>query len=201
MGAFERKIKAGPKSTPALKVEKNISQSGKSPPHLFLSPGGSITLIVTKKIYTQIAHHLIRLDGTGPNWKKPDDCLRQQRGNVKLAAVTGCSSFTGYMPPVYTIAEIAHLYDANILAAGAQLVPPQSGKPTPGHLGFFSPQNVCSLLFVDGFEGIRYGTQKEDFSDEALPEMVRISFGCYNQPTEIDRLCEALQELVHRARR
>jgi hypothetical protein len=52
MGAFERKKRPGQKSTPALKVDKKTSANPASLPlTFFVSPDGSITLIVTKKIY------------------------------------------------------------------------------------------------------------------------------------------------------
>ena len=38
--------------------------------------------------------------------------------------------------------------------------------------------------------------QLSTFPPGEVPGMVRISFGCYNQKAEIDRLCEALEELI-----
>lgn len=52
-----------------------------------------------------------------------EDKLRRMQGKVKLVAVTGASNVTGYVNPVHKIAELAHLYGAEILVDGAQLVP------------------------------------------------------------------------------
>jgi cysteine desulfurase/selenocysteine lyase len=290
-------------------------------------------------------HHVIGLDGTTPNLEELEDYLRKQRGKVKLVAVTGCSNVTGYMPPIHTIAEIAHHYDAKILVDGAQLVPHRpvnllpdhdpghldllafsahkmyapfgtgvlvgpkwlffNGSPSqvgggtvksltseevfwvmppdreeagsPNVLGALAAAEACRIISGIGWPdltghekeliayamrrlqripgvtiygetsenrvgvisfnirgihhrkvadylaaahgiGVRNGCfcarryvlellrldldefsmgLKEGLSDDALPGMVRISFGCYNQLTEIDRLCEALEELIH----
>lgn len=49
--------------------------------------------------------------------------LAKYHGRVILVAVTGASNVTGYLNPIHTIAEIAHLHGAQILVDGAQLVP------------------------------------------------------------------------------
>jgi len=49
--------------------------------------------------------------------------LVKYQGKVKLVTVTGASNVTGYINPVYKIAELAHKYGAKILVDGAQLVP------------------------------------------------------------------------------
>jgi cysteine desulfurase/selenocysteine lyase len=88
-------------------------------------------------------HHVIGLDGTGPDLEKLEDYLRKKRGKVKLVAVTGCSNVTGYTPPIHTIAEIAHLYDAKILVDGAQLVPHRPVNLLPDH----DPRHLDFLAF------------------------------------------------------
>lgn len=91
-------------------------------------PGKSI-------IFTSMEHHSNEL----PWQKHPHYCLpvrngqldldeletllRQNYGLIKLVAVTGASNVTGYTPPIYTIAELAHNYGAKILVDGAQLLP------------------------------------------------------------------------------
>ena len=42
-------------------------------------------------------------------------------GRVRLVAVTGASNVTGYIPPIHTIARLAHRYGAEILVDAAQL--------------------------------------------------------------------------------
>lgn len=49
--------------------------------------------------------------------------LRKNNGKVKLVTVAGASNVTGYVNPIYSIAALAHRYDAKILVDGAQLVP------------------------------------------------------------------------------
>lgn len=52
-----------------------------------------------------------------------EEKLRRFKGKVKLVTVAGASNVTGYVNPVHQIAELAHLYGAEILVDGAQLVP------------------------------------------------------------------------------
>ena len=49
--------------------------------------------------------------------------LRQHAGHVRLVAVTGASNVTGFMPPVYDMAELAHRQGTRILVDSAQLAP------------------------------------------------------------------------------
>jgi cysteine desulfurase/selenocysteine lyase len=44
-----------------------------------------------------------------------------QENDVKLLAITGCSNVTGYFPPIYDIARMAHENGAKILVDAAQL--------------------------------------------------------------------------------
>jgi len=52
-----------------------------------------------------------------------EDKLRRYKGRARLVAVTGASNVTGYLPPIYDIAEIAHQNGAMILVDCAQLLP------------------------------------------------------------------------------
>ncbi|HEY8464145.1 MAG TPA: aminotransferase class V-fold PLP-dependent enzyme [Bacillota bacterium] len=268
-----------------------------------------------------------------------EEYLKQNQNRVKLVAICGASNVTGYTPPIYTIAEMAHRYGSKILVDGAQLVPHRpvklfpaddprhldflvfsahkmyapfgtglligpkdlfaQGLPSqvgggtvkaltaagpvwqeppaneeagsPNVLGAIATAEACRILSrlgwdtlvkqenelisytlaclrqmpqltiynpnpdnrvgviafnVAGFThqqvadfladhygiGVRNGCfcarryvmdllninfkQLSDLKPEAVPGMVRISFGCYNQKFEIDRLCEALEVLV-----
>jgi selenocysteine lyase/cysteine desulfurase len=49
--------------------------------------------------------------------------LDENKGHVRLVAVTGASNVTGFMPPVYEIAAMAHRAGALILVDCAQLAP------------------------------------------------------------------------------
>ena len=68
--------------------------------------------------------------------------LEKYNGAVKLVAITGASNVTGYVNPIYEIAEIAHHYGAKIAVDGAQLVPhmPIDMKPvnSPRHIDFLA---------------------------------------------------------------
>lgn len=48
--------------------------------------------------------------------------LEKYNGSVKLITVTGASNVTGYINPIYEIAELAHKYGAKIHVDAAQLV-------------------------------------------------------------------------------
>lgn len=49
--------------------------------------------------------------------------LRQYAGRVRLLAVSGGSNVTGHVPPISTLAELAHAAGAEIAVDAAQLVP------------------------------------------------------------------------------
>jgi cysteine desulfurase/selenocysteine lyase len=68
--------------------------------------------------------------------------LNQHAGHVRLVAVTGASNVTGFMPPVYEMAELAHRRSARILVDSAQLAPHraiQKGQAgTPRYLDYLT---------------------------------------------------------------
>jgi cysteine desulfurase / selenocysteine lyase len=49
--------------------------------------------------------------------------LRQYAGHLRLVALTGASNVTGFTPPIYDMAEMAHQHGARILVDCAQLAP------------------------------------------------------------------------------
>ncbi len=49
--------------------------------------------------------------------------LRRYAGRVRLVAISGASNVTGYVNPIYRIAQRAHEVGAQVLVDGAQLVP------------------------------------------------------------------------------
>lgn len=69
--------------------------------------------------------------------------LFKYKGAVKLVTVTGASNVTGYLNPIYKIAEMAHAHNAMILVDGAQLAPhtPIDMKPHS------APQHIDYLVF------------------------------------------------------
>lgn len=100
------------------------------------------------------------------------------KGKVGLVAVSGASNVTGYINPIYEIAELCHRYGAKILVDGAQLIPHSPFDMLPidsdEHIDFiafsshkmYSPFGIGVLVapkgtFVDGFsEQIGGGTVK-----------------------------------------
>ncbi|MFZ5808818.1 MAG: aminotransferase class V-fold PLP-dependent enzyme [Chloroflexota bacterium] len=68
--------------------------------------------------------------------------LAQHRGRVKLVTVTGASNVSGFMPPIYDVAELAHQYGAQCMVDCAQLLPHRKidmGEPdSPRHLDFIA---------------------------------------------------------------
>jgi len=68
--------------------------------------------------------------------------LNKYKNAVKLVAVTGASNVTGYVNPIYEIAEITHKYNAKILVDGAQLVPhaqiDMQPVNSPGHIDYLA---------------------------------------------------------------
>ncbi|MHB9093842.1 MAG: aminotransferase class V-fold PLP-dependent enzyme [Eubacteriales bacterium] len=69
--------------------------------------------------------------------------LLKHKGSVRLVTVTGASNVTGYLNPIYEIAEMAHTYEAQILVDAAQMAPhtPIVMQP-PG-----SPRHIDYLAF------------------------------------------------------
>lgn len=87
-------------------------------------------------------HHCVPLKNSDLDLEDLEDVLRKNAGNVKLVAVSGASNVSGYLPPIYSIAEMAHAYGAKILVDGAQLIPhrPIANPPwdDPRHLDFIA---------------------------------------------------------------
>jgi selenocysteine lyase/cysteine desulfurase len=52
-----------------------------------------------------------------------EDKIKKYQGKIKLVSVTGASNVTGYVNPIYQIAQLVHKYGAKLLVDGAQLVP------------------------------------------------------------------------------
>jgi dephospho-CoA kinase len=76
------------------------------------------------------------------NLRELEQVLKQNRGRIKLLAVRGASNVTGYTPPIYTLAEMAHYAGTKVLVDGAQLAPHRQVKLYPAndprHLDFFA---------------------------------------------------------------
>lgn len=90
-----------------------------------------------KVLITEMEHHsnllpwkkhydteIIEVDTDGRiNVNLIEEKLRKANGKIKLVAITGASNVTGYVNPIYEIADIAHRYGALISIDGAQYIP------------------------------------------------------------------------------
>ncbi|MCL6590969.1 MAG: aminotransferase class V-fold PLP-dependent enzyme [Firmicutes bacterium] len=87
-------------------------------------------------------HHRIGLKGDEIDLGALEQFLSSAAGKVKLLAVCGASNVTGYVPPIHTLAEMAHRIGAKILVDGAQLIahrPVHLYPPNhPWHLDFLA---------------------------------------------------------------
>jgi len=57
--------------------------------------------------------------------------LEQHHERIRLLAVTGASNVSGYLPPIYDLAELAHSYGIPILVDCAQLLPHRQVRMGP----------------------------------------------------------------------
>jgi selenocysteine lyase/cysteine desulfurase len=69
--------------------------------------------------------------------------LRRYKGRVKLVTVTGASNVTGYVNDIHKIARLAHMYGAEIIVDGAQLVPHVAINMKPNN----SEEHIDYLVF------------------------------------------------------
>ncbi len=98
--------------------------------------------------------------------------LREEAGRIALVAVTGASNVTGYMPPIHSVAEIAHRHGARIFVDAAQLAPhyPIDIRPhdDPGHLDFvaFSAHKMYAPYGSGALVGPR------EFFEQGEPDVV-----------------------------
>ena len=105
-------------------------------------------------VYTRLEHHsnelpwlncksiCIEPKNESIDLDQLDTVLRQNRGKIKLLAVTGASNVTGCLPPIYLLAEMAHAAGAKILVDAAQLAPHRPIRVHPAdhpcHLDFLA---------------------------------------------------------------
>lgn len=106
----------------------------------------------------EVLHAAVHSDGT----LDLDDFERKLAGSggrVKLVAVSGASNVTGYLPPIYDLAELAHRHGARILVDCAQLLPHRQVRmgsvDTPRRLDFiaFSAHKVYAPYGSGGLVG------------------------------------------------
>ena len=96
--------------------------------------------------------------------------LVQNSGRIKLVAVTGASNVTGYLPPIYELAELAHRHGAKIVVDCAQLFPHRKINVGPAnsarHLDFiaFSAHKVYAPFGSGGLVG------EKEFFNQVEPD-------------------------------
>lgn len=85
--------------------------------------------------------------------------LELYKGKVKFVCVTAASNITGIVTPIYTMAKLAHQYNAKIFVDAVQLIPhkPFDMKPhnSPEHIDFlvFSAHKFYSGLYGGALVG------------------------------------------------
>jgi len=108
----------------------------------------------------EVLHTAILPDGS-LDMQDFQDKLERFSGRIKLVAVTGASNVTGYMPPIYDIAELAHKHGALVSIDCAQLMPHRKvdmlPPDSPRHLDFiqFAAHKVYAPLGSGGLVGPR----------------------------------------------
>ena len=96
--------------------------------------------------------------------------LEKNSGRIKLVAVTGASNVTGFMPPIYDLAELAHKHGAKIVVDCAQLLPHRKIEVgpanSPRHLDFiaFSAHKVYAPFGSGGLVG------EKEFFNQVEPD-------------------------------
>ncbi len=98
---------------------------------------------------------------------------RPENEQIKLLTITGASTITGYRPPIYAIAALAHRYNAKMFADVCQLIPHERvdmlADDDPCHLDFlafsghkmYAPYGTGIIVgpkeFFDGFNPYQIG--------------------------------------------
>jgi selenocysteine lyase/cysteine desulfurase len=120
--------------------------------------------------------------------------LEKHSEKVKLVAITGASNVSGYMPPIYEIAEMAHRHGAQIVADCAQLLPHRKihkGSPgSPRYLDFiaFSAHKVYAPLGSGGLVGPRefFNQGEPDYRGGGTVEIVTLNEVTWTEAPEKD---------------
>lgn len=109
----------------------------------------------------------IRLDHNGLiDLDDLETLLRHHQGKVRLVSVSGASNVTGYTPPIYEIARLAHSFGADIMVDAAQLAPHRSidMRPLsdPAHIDYlvFSGHKMYAPYGAGVLIGLRAGLEQ-----------------------------------------
>ncbi len=120
--------------------------------------------------------------------------LEQYSGRIKLVAVTGASNVTGFIPPIYDIAEMAHRHGAMILVDCAQLIPHRKidvgPSESPRHLDFitFAAHKIYAPLGSGGLIGSKafFDQGEPDYRGGGVVEIVTLDEVTWTSPPEKD---------------
>lgn len=118
--------------------------------------------------------------------------LKKYNGAVKLVTVSGASNVTGYINPIYTVAELAHKYNAKILVDGAQLVPhvpvnmnPKNADRHIDYLAFSAHKMYAPFgigVLIGSNETFKNGPP--DYSGGGTVQIVTHQFVSWNDPPD-----------------
>ncbi len=120
--------------------------------------------------------------------------LEKYKGQIRLVAVTGASNVTGYIPPIYEIAEMAHRNGAKILVDCAQLMPHRKvdvgPSESPRHLDFitFAAHKMYAPLGSGGLVGSKafFNQGEPDYRGGGTVEIVTLTEVTWTSAPEKD---------------
>ncbi|MGC8838006.1 MAG: aminotransferase class V-fold PLP-dependent enzyme [Anaerolineae bacterium] len=120
--------------------------------------------------------------------------LEHYKGRVRVVTVTGASNVTGFTPPIYDIAEMAHQAGAYMVADCAQLAPHRAvrmGDPgSPRHLDFiaFSAHKMYAPFGMGVLIGPRdfFRNGPPDYRGGGTIEIVNLDEVHWAEPPERD---------------
>jgi cysteine desulfurase / selenocysteine lyase len=141
----------------------------------------------------EVLHAAILPDGS-LDMQDFQDKLEKNAQHIKLVAVTGASNVSGYMPPIYDIAEIAHKYGAMVSVDCAQLLPHRKvdmlSPDSPRHLDFiqFAAHKVYAPLGSGGLVGPRefFNRGEPDYRGGGTVEIVTLDEVMWTSSPEKD---------------
>ncbi len=108
--------------------------------------------------------------------------LEKFSGRIKLVAVTGASNVSGFMPPIYDIAEMAHAHGAKMVADCAQLMPHRQihmgrvGDPRRLDFVVFAAHKLYAPFGSGGLVGQRsfFNSREPDYRGGGTVEIVTL---------------------------
>ena len=145
------------------------------------------------RVRAEVLHADILPDGS-LDMQDFQEKLEKNAKNIKLVAVTGASNVSGYMPPIYDIAEMAHRHGAMVSVDCAQLLPHRKvdmlPPDSPRHLDFiqFAAHKVYAPLGSGGLVGPRdvFNRGEPDYRGGGTVEIVTLDEVMWTSSPEKD---------------